>query len=159
MEKLTGLNESHYKKLVKFAENEAKKATCLRAKGGAIIIKEGIIIGRGFNSPAGKSQDCNWDKKLLHNKIVDKTCCQHAERRALDDALDKYNKITLKGSTMIFARVDNQKNPIYSGLPYCTKCSKDALDLGISNWVLNHEIGLYIYDAEEYHNLSRNYGK
>ncbi len=60
---------------------------------------------------------------------------------------------------MFFSRVDDEGQMIFSGSPYCTRCSKDALDLKISKWVLKHEDGIYIYGAEEYNNLSFNYNK
>lgn len=41
-----------------------------------------------------------------------------------------------------------------AGKPYCTICSKMALDAGVSEWVLWHDKGITIYDANEYNEIS-----
>jgi deoxycytidylate deaminase len=138
------------------ASHLAKNSTCLRAKGGADIVKDNKIIGEGFNSPPGNLESqrrCNCSKDSYNKKITDKTCCIHAEKRAIFDALRR-NPEKLKGSTLYFTRINEKGNLIYSGKPYCTGCSKDALDVGISEFVLFHEEGICVYDIEEYNNLS-----
>ncbi|MCF7800350.1 hypothetical protein K9M16_05115 [Candidatus Babeliales bacterium] len=145
------------------AVKEAKKATCLRAKCGAIIINsKGKIIGRGFNSPPKNLESqrrCLIKKKTFNIKITDKTCCIHAEQRAIFNALEKYKKRELSNSILFFARVNEKGKPIPSGELYCTICSKSALDIGIAKWVLQKKEGLFIYNSEEYNNISFNYGK
>jgi hypothetical protein len=61
-------------------------------------------------------------------------------------------KIT--GSRLYFIRLgeDGKKSP--AGKPYCTICSKMALDSGISEFVLWHKEGICVYDTEEYNELS-----
>ncbi|MFH1585269.1 MAG: hypothetical protein ABIB79_00695 [archaeon] len=146
-----------YKGFIKNAEYQAMLATCKRAKCGVVIIKEHKIIGSGFNSPPGNLEamrTCHLDKRSIDEKVTDKTCCIHAEQRAMDEAISKYGKKEIRGSGIIFARVDDQGNTIHSGQPYCTICSKRAVDLGISYWVLNHQSGIYVYSSEEYHRIS-----
>jgi len=142
--------------------NQAKKSTCLRAKCGATIVNERYgVIGRGFNSPPRNLESqrrCLIDKNEYDKKVTDKTCCVHAEQRAIFDAFGAYGMHAFKeNSTLFFIRVDNEGNPIPAGKPYCTICSKSALDVGISNWVLQHESGLYLYTSEEYNDLSFNF--
>lgn len=84
----------------------------------------------------------------------DKTCCLHAEGEAIDSAIDNYRKNSLKDATMYFIRLNLKNRIILAGKPYCTICSKDALDKGIKNWVLLHKSGIYSYDAEEYNEIS-----
>jgi len=158
MYKVKSFSKKDYNRFLSLAEEQAKLATCKRAKCGAVIVKDYGIIGIGFNSPPGNSKPlCHVDKKTLHEKVTDKTCCVHAERRAMDNALSDFNKKVLKNSTIFFSRVDEKGHVVFSGKPYCTRCSKDALDVGISKWVLRHDSGIYTYDAGEYHELSRNY--
>ena len=112
----------------------------------------------GFNSPPGnlKSQrKCPVQKKSYHKKVTDKTCCVHAEQRAMFDALAR-NKDRLKGSTLYFIRLKEDK-PFFAGKPYCTICSKMALDLGVKEFVLLHKDGLKFYNIEEYNKLSYEY--
>lgn len=144
---------------LKEAGKVAQKATCLRAKCGSIIVKSGKIIGRGFNSPPNNSESqrrCTIPKSEYDLKVTDKTCCVHAEQRAIMDALRK-NPQKIKGSTLYFMRLDKNDNLTKAGKPYCTICSKMTLDCGIKYFVLWHADGIYVYDAEEYNNKSFQY--
>ena len=137
----------------------AKKATCLRRKGGSIIVKDKEIIGEGFNSPVSNLESqrrCNIDKDTYNKKITDKTCCIHAEQRAIINAL-KTNANKIEGSRLYFNAVDENGNIVKAGKPYCTICSKFALDTGIKEFVLWHEEGVCVYNTEEYNNLSYQY--
>ena len=71
----------------------AKDATCSMSKCASILVKDNQIIGAGYNSPPGNIESqrrCNYSKDSYHKKITDKTCCIHAEQRAIFDALDRY---------------------------------------------------------------------
>ena len=138
----------------------AEKATCKRSKCGSVIVKSGKIIGGGFNSPPKdyKEQErCSCSKDLYHKKVTDKTCCVHAEQRAIMDALKK-NPDKLPGSRLYFIRIDKDGVPSDAGEPYCTICSKMALDVGISEFVLRHNKRLCVYETKEYNTLSFQYG-
>jgi deoxycytidylate deaminase len=139
----------------------AKKATCLRSKCGAIIVYKDGIIGEGKNHPPGNLESqrrCEVKKSEYNPKVTDKTCCIHAEGDAINDALKK-NANKLEGSTLYFARLDLNDIFQYAGEPYCTICSKFALDTGIESFVLWHEKGIVEYNTKEYNDLSFDYGK
>lgn len=134
----------------------ALKATCLRARCGSTIVKDGEVIGAGCNTPPKDSEGhrrCSNPKEVYHKKVTDKTCCIHAEQRAIMDALRK-NPEKLAGSRLYFIRLDKDGKLSKAGKPYCTICSKMALDAGISEFVLWHEKGITAYDTEEYNKLS-----
>lgn len=135
---------------------EAKKATCTRSKCGSIIVKDGQIIGKWYNSPPGEESSqkrCHCEKSSYDKKVTDKTCCIHAEQRAIFDALKNvWSKIN--GSRLYFIRLDKNEQPSISGEPYCTICSKSALDTGIKEFALLWENGWRVYDTKEYNNLS-----
>ena len=140
---------------------EALKSTCLRAKCGSLIIKNRKIIGKGFNSPPNNLESqrkCLLKKDSYHKKIADKTCCVHAEQRAIMDAL-KNNPEEIKDSRIYFIRLNKENKISKVGKPYCTHCSKLALDVGIKEFVLWHEQGICVYDTEEYNLLSFDYKK
>ena len=136
--------ESALEFLIKTAE-VARSSTCDRAHCGSTIVKNNEIIGRGFNSPPGNDENsrrCSCEKTSYNQKITDKTCCVHAEQRAIIDAL-KNNSDKLIDSRLYFIRLDEEDNPTYSGKPYCTICSKMALDVGIKEFVLFHKEGIW----------------
>jgi len=139
----------------------AKKATCTRSKCGSIIVSGDEIIGTGYNSPPHDDETerrCENKKDTYHKKVTDKTCCIHAEQRAIIDAL-KNNSDKLAGSRLYFIRLDDEGNPSRAGKPYCTICSKMALDVGIAEFVLWHDDGIRVYDTHEYNNLSFQYSE
>jgi deoxycytidylate deaminase len=137
------------------AGKEAKKSICLRSNCGALIVKDEIIRGRGSNSPPGDEKIPYCFKEFLPKDFKsDKTCCIHAEKRAIDDCLYTFTRDVIKGSTLYFTRINGDKKIIPVDKPYCTMCSKDALDKGISKWVLFHQFGFVEYDAREYNEIS-----
>ncbi|MFW6226364.1 MAG: hypothetical protein ACOC3V_05355 [bacterium] len=135
----------------------AKKATCRRSKCGSVIVSDNLIIGEGYNSkPCNETGECSKDS-LAPTFKSDKTCCVHAEQRAIIDTLKKEHRDKINGSTLFFIRLDDNDNPKFSGKPYCSICSKMALDVGISNFVLYHENGWTSYDTKEYNDLTFQY--
>lgn len=136
------------------------KSTCLERRCGAVIVLNGQIIGQGFNSPPGNlrgQRRCNQDKDSLDKKITDRTCCIHAEIRAINHALKKIEN--LSKSIVYFASVNEKGKRLKSGKSYCTICSKIALDVGIRSWVLEHEDNTVIYSSEECNDISFRYRK
>ncbi len=136
----------------------AKASTCKRSKCGSVIVNnEYSIIGEGYNSmPCHEEGECFKDS-LSPTFKSDKTCCIHAEQRDIMDALKKEWRDQIKGSTLFFIRLDENNNPKHSGNPYCSICSKMALDVGISKFVLWHKEGWTAYDAKEYNEITFQY--
>lgn len=154
---LSGEDERKALEYITEASDVAKNALCDRAKCGAVIVQSDEIIGRGFNSPPGGSaKRCSYKKDSYHQKVTDKTCCIHAEQRAVMDAL-RNNADQLPGSRLYFSRLDETGSPLVSGDPYCTICSKMVLDAGVTEFVLWQKDGVCVYDADEYNDLSYGY--
>ncbi|MDR0369680.1 MAG: hypothetical protein LBH96_04130 [Candidatus Peribacteria bacterium] len=101
---------------------------------------------------------CSNNKATYHTKVTDKTCCIHAEQRAIIDALAQ-NPHKLQDSQLYFIRLDNEGNMSEAGTPYCTICSKMALDVGIKEFILLHKEGIGIYDTTEYNTISFSYSE
>ncbi|MBE3605037.1 hypothetical protein IMX07_15580 [bacterium] len=123
----------------KEAGRVAHKATCNRAHCGAIIVSsEGRIIGKGYNAPplgdeGQRMCDAQLDQSIKKNN--DKTCCVHAEWNALISALKEHGDM-VDGSTLYFMRVDEDGNFTEAGEPYCTVCSRLALESGVATFGL-----------------------
>ena len=159
MKLLSGIEEKEAMKFIDEAARFALDSGCERKKCGSIIVSDGKIIGKGFNSPPGNldsQRRCSCPKDSYHKKVSDKSCCVHAEQRAIMDAL-KHAPEKITGSRLYFVRLDehNQKTP--SGEPWCTICSKMSLDSGVKEFVLWHENGIVVYDTDEYNRLSFEY--
>ncbi|MFA6338950.1 MAG: deaminase [Candidatus Paceibacterota bacterium] len=154
-------------KYIEEAKIMAQKATCSRAKCGAVIVKDEEIIGRGFNSPPyndEKERRCENKKNEYDIKVTDKTCCMHAEQRAIMDALRNHAD-KLEGSKLYFSRFySNGKQRLTGGREgknqlYCTVCTKMMFDVGVAEFILPHVKGIGVYLAEEYLVRSFGYGK
>lgn len=140
------------------AAEVAGQATCQRGKGGAVIVMDGEIIGQGYNASPGdheRNRKCHLEMPR-HPKLKqksDRTCCVHAEWRAILDALRNHpDKIV--GSQLFFAGLDEEGDMRKSGKPYCTVCSRLAIDTGIAEFVLWHTEGITAYETNEYNDLS-----
>ncbi|MCL4400714.1 MAG: hypothetical protein M1348_02210 [Candidatus Parvarchaeota archaeon] len=132
----------------------AKKSTCLRSSCGSLIVKNSKIIGSGFNSLPLNKKIIECKKESLPKTFKsDRTCCLHAEQRAIIDALRK-NPEELNGSRLYFIRLNGEGEKMPAGEPYCTICSKMALDTGVSEFVLFRNEGACVYNTEEYNDLS-----
>lgn len=139
------------------AAEVARDSCCLRSKCGAVLVSGDEIIGTGFNSPPLN----NPVEKCIKNELnpdfkSDKTCCIHAEDRAVREGLKK-DPEKVKGARIYFIRLDDEGKMKRSNSPYCTMCSKMALDEGIGEWALWQDNGVAIYDAKEYNDVSFNY--
>lgn len=159
MKYLSGEEEKKAMEFIDKATEVALDATCFRNRCGSIIVRNDEIIGSGFNSPPANKElqrRCLESKDSYHEKVTDKTCCIHAEQRAIIDAL-KRNPDKIIGSRLYFVRLDKKGNKTRAGKPYCTICSKMALDIGIAEFVLWHDKGVCVYKTDEYNTLSFQY--
>lgn len=139
------------------AAEEAKKATCHRARCGSIIVSQnGEIIGRGHNSPPLEDESqrtCDSDNYDTGRKPkYDKTCCVHAEWNAILDACKSHGK-AIEGSTLYFMRIDEDGTFTAAGKPYCTVCSRLALQSGVSTFAL-WDGEPKLFDTKTYNSLS-----
>lgn len=153
-----------FSKNFEYCKKIAEKSTCFRSKCGAIIVKDKLILGKGFNSPPNGEilKFCKKDKLPADFKS-DKTCCVHAEQRAIIDAYENgYTRKDFEHSAIVFVRLNEEGKIEPSGKPYCTICSKMWMDVsnGKGSWILFHkkevwgEEGVYIYNVVEYNNIS-----
>lgn len=137
----------------------AEKALCLKAKCGTVIVKDGKIIGEGYNAPPldrESNRTCLNTYDFSGKPEFDRTCCMHAEWRAILDALRR-NPKEIIGSKLYFTRVDSGGAIKKSGEPYCTVCSRFALDCGVSEFILWQEKGMASYPTGEYNKVSYSY--
>ena len=159
MKILTWEESKKAEKYFELAWEIAQNATCERSKCWCVIVKNDKIIWQWWNTPPHDlewQRRCTCDKNSYHRKVTDKTCCIHAEQSALFDALRNHPD-ELEWSTLYFMRLDKNNKPSKSWKPYCTICSKSALELWVKEFVLYHEEGITAYDTQEYNTLSYQY--
>ena len=139
------------------AAKEAKLATCHRAKCGCVIVAaDKSIIGRGHNSPPGDDEaqrTCDIaDYDFSVKPKYDKTCCVHAEWKAILDACKRRGK-AIEGSTLYFMRINDKGEFTNADAPYCTVCSRLTLESGVK-WFVLWNGAPQVYDTSKYNKLS-----
>ena len=155
-------NSEFTERLINMLKFHARNSSCTRSRCGAIIMKNNLVIATGYNSqPLNHCGKC-FKEELAPGFKSDKTCCVHAEQRAIMNGL-KENPAHMKGSTLYFLRIDIDGYAKASGEPYCSICSKMALDAGIKYFALWRSApGVpkwHLYETEEYNHLTFQYGK
>ena len=143
------------------AADVAKRATCERAKCGSVVVgDDGVVIGEGYNAPPLEDESqrtCHFEWNLESKPKYDKTCCVHAEWNAILDAC-KNAPEKLAKATLYFMRIDANGNFTDAGEPYCTVCSRLALQSGIGYFALWGDVPK-IYTTREYNLKSFEYHK
>lgn len=152
MRRVEGEEFQAIKPFFEAAADAAKDATCLRAKCGSVIVKGSVIIGTGYNAPALNDEGqrlCEAEMDATLKPKYDKTCCVHAEWKAVLDAC-KTNADKLAGSVLYFMRIDTEGNFTDAGEPFCTVCSRLTMESGIEEFALYNGGGADIYPLDEY---------
>jgi deoxycytidylate deaminase len=161
MRRITGEELESIKPYFELAAGAARKATCLRAKCGAVIIKNGTVIGEGYNTPPLGDETqrmCAVEKDLTKKPKHDKTCCVHAEWSAVLDAC-KNNADKMNGSTLYFMRLKNTGDFDDFGEPLCTTCSRLTMEAGVNEFVIWNNEGADAYLLPEYNLASYDFYK
>lgn len=151
-DRLASLSYQSIKPFFEAAAEVATKATCLRAKCGTVIVKDGKIIGTGYNAPPQDDESqrlCSAEMNTSEKPKYDKTCCVHAEWRAILNAC-KAHPEAVEGARLYFMRVDPSGNFTDAGEPFCTVCSRLAMESGIAEFALYNNDGADIYTTDEY---------
>ncbi|NQU78922.1 hypothetical protein HQ545_04090 [Candidatus Woesearchaeota archaeon] len=160
MNVLEGSDLSDAMVYIHLAAEVAQNAVCLKSQRGCVLVKDGEVIGEGYNAPADshKCVSClRQQKKGVEFGIFNTEPCYsvHAEQRAIINALRKGHS-DLEGSVMYHVKLKN--GGIHrAGTPSCTICSKLVLESGISWFVNFEEKGAVKYSAKEFNDLSMEY--
>lgn len=148
-----------HEKYFEEAAKQARMAKCERALCGSVVVSaDNKIIGRGFNAPPLSDESQRMCSSKLDRTIKtnnDKTCCVHAEWNAILDALSS-EPVKTKGSTLYFMRVNDRGEYTQAGEPYCTVCSRLALQAGVSVFGLWNS-GPEMIDTNTYNKMSYDY--
>jgi pyrimidine deaminase RibD-like protein len=103
---LTGAAAGVAERFLDLAADAARTATCLRSSCGAVVVGRGVVLGTGSNSlPGGCAPTlCLKESGSLGAGFKsDRTCCTHAEVRAITNALKGCADVS--GATVYFTRV------------------------------------------------------
>lgn len=148
---LKGEEEKQALKFFDKAAEMAKKSLCHRARCGAIIVKNGVMVAEGFNAPPQNSDErrtCLNEYEIPGGFRHDRTCCIHAEQRAALNAAKQGKDLT--GGRVYFVFLDEAGRKIKVSDIKCTICSRVILDAGVSEWAVYAPDGVRIYGVAEF---------
>ena len=121
-------------------------------------MKNGKLISEGFNSPPQNKLElstCLNEYDIPLGFRHDRTCCIHAEQRAIQNAM-KAGQDT-NGAKIYFIAIDDKGNKIMATDMKCTICSRAVLDAGIKEFIFFCREGIRSYNPEEVDKLSYQY--
>ena len=125
------------------AKAVGRRATCLRRRYGAIIVKDNIIISAGYNgSPRGESNCidtgiCERERlKVPKGERYELCVAVHAEQNAIINA----DPVKMEGATIYIAGINAADNSIASGEP-CKLCRRMIQNAKIAKVVYQNADG------------------
>ncbi len=121
------------------AETVAERATCLRRKFGAIIVKDDVIVSTGYNgSPRGRENCtdlgfCYRDKLGIPRGERYELCRSvHAEQNAIIAA----PRDRMLGSTLYMVCVSPEDGRVLGGTSNCMMCKRMIINAGIETVII-----------------------
>lgn len=121
------------------AQTVAERATCLRKKYGAIIVKNDTIVSTGYNgAPRGRKNCtdlgfCMRDKLNIPRGERYEMCRSvHSEANAIIAA----SREQMLGSTLYMAGVDAKTGELVADACSCMMCKRMIINAGISTVII-----------------------
>ena len=128
------------------AQTVATRATCLRRKFGAIIVRDDVIISTGYNgAPRGRKNCCDLGTCLRTEMNIPRgeryELCRsvHAEANAIISAA----RDRMLGADLYLCCVDGMSGELVPGTTSCQVCKRLVINAGIQRVIVRNT-------AEEY---------
>jgi dCMP deaminase len=128
------------------------RATCLRRKVGAVLVKDNTILSTGYNGAPRGCDDCltrGWcEREQLDVPPGERyELCRsvHAEMNALLHA----GRERAAGATLYIAGRDAHTNEILAAHP-CIMCARMVMNAGVKEVVIRGPDGLLRHDPDEW---------
>ena len=145
---------SKHKYYLDIAQTVSERATCLRRRFGAIIVKNDVIISTGYNgSPRGRKNctdlgTCERERMNIPRGERYEMCrAVHAEANAIISA----SRENMLGSTLYMCCTDPRTGNIMGQVCSCMMCKKLIINAGISRVIIRENESDYrIYDVQEW---------
>jgi len=139
------------------AREVSKRATCMRAHFGCIIVKDDQIISTGYVGAPRKTKDClergNCLRQQLHipsGQQYELCRSVHAEQNAIINAARA--GVSLLGGNMYLYGVKIVDGKEYQTFAYpCFICKKMIINAGIKKFIGHNEQGeMIVHDVEQW---------
>ena len=142
-------------KFMEIAWEYAKLSNCNEANYGAIVVKNDLVLGTGFNHTIEDNLACNKCPKRtldVHFGVASDLCyALHAERNAVHDAKKNHPRVNLKDAKIYVGKRKNGEIKPTRGKPYCTNCAKEIYFSGIKDIIFySKNGGFLVFDSFEF---------
>ena len=131
----------------------SKRATCLRRKYGAIIVKNDEIISTGYNGAPRGVEDClqrgvckREELNIPSGERYELCRSVHAEQNAIISAA---RKDTI-GSTLYLSGIDSKTGEVLDTPEPCMLCKRFIINAGIEKVVMKRKDGYIIEYPQEW---------
>ena len=138
------------------AQTVLERATCLRRKYGAVIVKNDEVIATGYNgAPRGRENCTDLDfcarEKLNIKQGQNYELCRsvHAEQNAIISAARR----DTKGATMYMVGIDAKTGEVLDHIDSCIMCKRVVINAGIEKVIVkdrSSKEGYKIYDVNDW---------
>lgn len=136
------------------AQTVAERATCLRKKYGAIIVKNDTIISTGYNGAPRGRQNCTDLGFCMRNKLniprgerYELCRSVHGEANAIIAA----SREQMLGATLYMACINAETGELEPGTTSCMMCKRMVINAGISTVVVRDDKDNYrIIDVQNW---------
>jgi len=136
------------------AKEIGKRATCFRNKGGAIIVKDDVILATGYIGAPRKTKDCLERGECLRDKLKiphgrNYEICRsvHSEQNAIINAAR--SGVSVLGGDMYIYATDRKGKPVDS-FP-CFICKKMIINAGLNRVICATGDGKYkIFNVQDW---------
>ncbi len=136
------------------AETVSERATCLRRRFGAIIVKNDVIISTGYNGAPRGRENCTdlghcirEEMKIPRGERYEMCRSVHAEANAIIAA----PREQMLGSTLYMACTNPADSSLFSGTCSCMMCKKMVINAGIAKVVVRETATEYtVYEASQW---------
>ena len=136
------------------AQTVAERATCLRRKFGAIIVKNDVIVSTGYNGAPRGRKNCSdlgfcYREQMQIPRGERYELCRsvHAEQNAIIAA----PREQMLGATLYMACVSPENGEVVPGMNSCMMCKRVILNAGISRVIVRDTPTEYrVIDTQEW---------
>ncbi len=121
------------------AETVSERATCLRRRFGAIIVKNDVIISTGYNGAPRGRKNCNDIGSCMRDNLniprgerYELCRSVHAESNAIIAA----SRDQMLGATLYMACTDPKTGNVMGGVCSCMMCKRMLINAGIEKLIV-----------------------
>ncbi|MBQ0092543.1 MAG: cytidine deaminase [Clostridiales bacterium] len=136
------------------AQTVATRATCLRKKYGAIIVRDDAIISTGYNgAPRGRKNCCDLGFCLRQQMNIPRgeryELCRsvHSEANAIISA----PRDLMLGAELFLACIDGETGELVGGTTSCQMCKRLVINAGIDRVIVREDAENYtVYNVKDW---------